>query len=182
MTSSTLLATRALNIICQISQNVWFRSKILALQTGEVTSPKSSLLTFNPFLDTYGILRVGSRQCNSQLAYDSENPIILRSCFSLAELLVRHIPKKYYYSSRLFMLAHLQARFWIHGRALHLVKKVIRHSVWCAHKNGHLPTQIMGDLPTERTLVSKPFAFSAVYFAGPFIVKCTNHRTYKLLK
>ncbi|KAK7575924.1 hypothetical protein V9T40_012210 [Parthenolecanium corni] len=169
-------------IICHISQCVCFRSELLALENGEPLPPKSLLATLDPFVDAYGLLRVGGRLRNSNLPYDTRHPIILSRRSLLSELMVRHTHEKYYHAYRSFTLALIQSRFWIVGGAAQLVKKVIHNCVFCARMRGESLTQLMGDLPPERTTVSHPFAFVGIDFAGPFNIRCTNHRSQKHLK
>lgn len=40
----------------------------------------------------------------------------------------------------------------------------------------------MGDLPADRLKIARPFTISSVDFAGPFMIRCTNHRSAKHLK
>jgi len=48
--------------------------------------------------------------------------------------------------------------------------------------NAKCAEQIMGDLPTSRTQISRPFTNCGVDFAGSFTIRCTNHRSPKHLK
>lgn len=173
---------RSLYVICHISQNVYFSSEIVSLKNRQLLPKKSTLLALDPFLDTYGILRVGGRLRNAHLPYDNKHPIILSRRSTLANLLVRHLHEKYFHATRSFTLARIQSRYWIHGGATRLVKKVISQCVWCTRMKAETLSQIMGDLPRERITISRPFAYSGVDFAGPFLVKCTNHRVMKHLK
>ncbi|XP_065204113.1 uncharacterized protein LOC135834203 [Planococcus citri] len=40
----------------------------------------------------------------------------------------------------------------------------------------------MGDLPTERLTIARPFTNASVDYGGPFTIRCTNHRTPKYIK
>ncbi len=174
--------TRSIYVICHISQNVCFSSELQALKQEEPLPSKSPLLALEPFIDSFGLLRVGGRLRNSKFGYDTQHPIILSRRSILAEFFIRYIHEKYFHASRSFTLAFLQTRYWIVGGASRLVKKVVNTCVLCTRMKGESLSQLMGDLPKERSSISRPFAYSGVDFAGPFSIKCTNHRSLKHLK
>ncbi|KAK7601132.1 hypothetical protein V9T40_008573 [Parthenolecanium corni] len=135
------LKTQSMNIACHISQSGFFRTDISTLEKGELLSSKSSLRSLSPFVDAYGLLRVGGRLKNSNICYKTRHPIILLRKSILSEILVCHIHEKYFHTTRSFTLGFLQSRFWIHGGASRLVKKVIHNCVLCVRLKAETLTQ-----------------------------------------
>lgn len=119
---------------------------------------------------------------NSSLAYDTKHPVILHVKSTLARLLVRHVHERYFHATKSFTLGFLKQKHWFIGGATSLVKREIHGCVWCSRMKAKPQDQLMGNLPADRTIVARPFTISGVDYAGPFTVKCTNHRTYKYLK
>ncbi len=179
---STETYMKSTYIICRISQFAWFRADLNTIKKKVSLSKNSVLLALDPFIDSNGLLRVGGRLGNAPIAYDSKHPIIISRKSLLAELLVRHIHEMHSHATHSLTLSRLQARYHIVGGAYRLVKKLIASCVWCSKQKGASIKQIMGDLPTVRTTPARPFSKVGVDFGGPFIVKCTNHRSMKHLK
>ncbi len=122
------LDVRALNAIYKVSQLTFFRKEIIQLNSNQLKSSKGQLKALNPFLDAQGVLRVG-RLSNSLLAYDTKHPVILHRRSVLANLLVRHIHEGYYHSTISFTINFLQSKYWIHGGASKLIKKIVHKCV-----------------------------------------------------
>ncbi|XKL62199.1 hypothetical protein PGB90_002032 [Kerria lacca] len=172
----------SLFVLCRLSQLVCFKSEISAIMNGEELDHRSSLSALNPYLDKMGVLRVGGRLKNANLSYDAKHPIILHRKSKLVDLLVHHVHENYFHASRSFVVGYIQVRYWILGGLSQLEKKVRYKCVWCTRMKGETCRQIMGDLPAERTLASRPFAYVGIDFVGPFTIKCTRHRTMKYAK
>lgn len=173
---------RALLVLAKSSQHVWFNTEVASLLDGKPLPARSPLAALNPFLDPLGVIRVGGRLEHSALSYDTKHPVILHSKSKLAQLYTRHTHEKYFHASRAFTASHIRSRFWLIGGIEKLTKKTIYRCVWCTRMKGEAASQMMGDLPRDRTSISRPFTVSGVDFAGPFTIRCTNHRTSKHLK
>lgn len=145
-------------------------------------SYKESSQLHRSFLDNHGVLRVGGRLSNSQFSYDVKNPIILHAKSELAKLLVRHVHEKYYHPTEAFICAFILSRFWLVTGVQSLTHKTISECVWCTRMKARTADQIMENLPSERTEIVRPFTNSSVDLAGPFTVRCTNHRSPKYIK
>ena len=141
---------------------------------------RSRLLPLIPFLDNLNILRVGGRLKNSSLSVQLKHPIILPAEAHFTKLFLQWIDKKYFHANRRFMLGYLASRFWIHGRALNLVKAVVQNCLRCVRFRGEVSSQLMGQLPAFRVSVSRPFTHTGVDLCGPFKTKCVAHRVTRL--
>ena len=69
-------------------QNESWTSEIHAFKKGSNLKQTRRILSFNPLLDGSGILRVGGRQDNAMLSFDTRHPIILPSNHPLVKLLI----------------------------------------------------------------------------------------------
>lgn len=65
------------NIAIKLLQKSVYGQEIELLRKGNPIHRKSNLLSLNPFLDGFGIIRVGGRLDNSSLSYAQKHPIIL---------------------------------------------------------------------------------------------------------
>lgn len=72
-------------------QSAAFSREIQDLKTGKALHAKSNLLTLHPFIDDKGLLRVGGRLQNSNLAYEQKPPLFLPK--------KHHIKDRSHYSS-----------------------------------------------------------------------------------
>ncbi|GFW53117.1 integrase catalytic domain-containing protein [Trichonephila clavipes] len=74
-------------------QGIYFQEEIQSIKKQISLPPKSTLRSLHPFIDEYGLVRVGGRLQNSQLRFNSKHPIILPSQHSISELLIKeHSP------------------------------------------------------------------------------------------
>lgn len=151
--------------LSRLSQLVFFQKEILLLQNKMILDHKSSLLALNPFLDENGVLRVGGRLENATILVDRKHPIILHRHSQLINLLVQNVHKEYFHANPSFIIAHIQSRYWVHGRLNRTVKKIINNCLWCIRMKAKTMEQLMSDVPTERTHISRPFAYISVDFA-----------------
>lgn len=160
-------------------QRETFGSTIESLQNsrGAVHGPLKKLA---PFLDEFGLLRVGGRLQNSELPYDVKHPVILPAKHHVTELVIRRAHVKIGHSRGINpVLAEIQTKFWIvHGREA--VKKLKYNCFKCRRMHESFLEQVMAPLPSSRTLVSlRAFANVGIDFAGPFITKITRRVTAK---
>ncbi|XP_065224344.1 uncharacterized protein LOC135848372 [Planococcus citri] len=169
-------------IIARISQLTWFKNEIESIQNQVPLKSRNTLASISPFLDQFGVLRVGGRLRNSRFSYDVKHPIILHGQSEYAKLLARHIYEKYYHASQSFTRSFILSRYWIVTGVRRLVKNTIDNCVWCTRMKAQTVSQIMGDLPTERLTIARPFTNASVDYGGPFMIRCTNHRTPKYIK
>ncbi|XP_033231696.1 uncharacterized protein LOC117182700 [Belonocnema kinseyi] len=75
----------------------------------------------------------------------------------------------------------LRQRFWI-LRARPLVKGLIKDCFECARERATLSQQLMGNLPDFRESPNRPFKYTGVDYAGPFIVRFATGRGNKSYK
>lgn len=158
-----------------------FGSEISSLSAGHIISSSSKIACLKPFLDKEGIIRVGGRLPNADLAYEQRHPIILPKTSLLSKLLVSNAHHITLHGGIGVMLQLVRRKFWIiHLRGL--VKSHIYQCVACKLQQQVLQRQQMADLPRSRVTVAPPFSQSGVDYAGPLLIKQGNRRTASLCK
>ncbi|XP_039306760.1 uncharacterized protein LOC113004056 [Solenopsis invicta] len=74
---------------------------------------KSKFANLNPFIDEYGLIRVGGRLQKSDLTFAQKHPILLPSRHSLTDRIIREIHEKHYHTGIQTTLYILRQRFWL---------------------------------------------------------------------
>ena len=127
--------------------------------------------SLNPFIDSYGILRVGGRLKNSTLDESVTHPIILPKSGKVTELLIRWCHQKTAHSGRNITLNEIRSsRYWV-MQGSSAVKKMISRCVTCRRLRERVDEQIMADLPHDRLKEEPPFTHCGVDIFGPFLIK-----------
>ena len=161
--------------VIQVVQNGEFLSDIMSLKRTRQVNPRSKLKSLNPFLDSKGILRVGSRIAYSGLSYNSKFPIILPARHRLTQLIMNYYHLKYFHLGPQALLNTVRQMFWpISGR--NLARKVVHQCVQCFKHRPVITEQLMGNLPSERVTIESPFSKCGLDFCGPFLVRSKNQR------
>ena len=152
------------------AQNDSFMKEKTDLVRKGLISPKSSLLSLNPFLDRYQCLRVGGRLQNIELSFDQQHPMILPKRHHITTLIIEDLHTKNLHANGQLLLSLLRQRFWIpDGR--NVVRKVIRKCLICFRLKTSTAKQLMGQLSGERVTPTRPFTNTGVDYAGPFYLK-----------
>lgn len=139
------------------------------------------LQRLSPFLDDEGVLRVGGRLTNANIAYEQKHPILLPSNHRLTDLLVTQYHLRYLHPSPRTLQSILGQRFWILS-ARRVVRRITSKCVRCFRCKPTNQNPIMGDLPSERVSPLKPFATSGVDYGGPFHITPYKMRGCKSVK
>ncbi|XP_070142300.1 uncharacterized protein [Drosophila kikkawai] len=145
--------------------------------------PTSSLVqNLNPFLDSNGLMRACGRVTTSELLqYDERHPIILPYDCHLSRLIVHFTHRITLHGGNQLMIRLIRSKFWIPW-VKNLVKSVIYSCKVCVIHKRKLQTQLMGDLPKERTSFSRPFTYTGMDYAGPFDIKNYTGRACLITK
>ncbi|XP_045445674.1 uncharacterized protein LOC123653728 [Melitaea cinxia] len=106
------------------AQEEEFTEDIKSLKTKKRVKKTSKLKALDSYLDEDGILKVGGRLRNSELANEVKHPIILGHASRLTYLVVAEAHLKTLHGGVQLMLTYLQSKYWI-LRAKSLVKQCI---------------------------------------------------------
>lgn len=135
----------------------------------------------NPFIDGYGLLRVGGRLGNSDLSFDQQHPIILPNKHQVVTNVIRDAHEKTIHGTELLTLAYLRHRFHI-PRASEKVRNLIHSCIICFRFAKQQQEFLMGTLPKDRVNLARAFQHSGVDYAGPITVKAYKGRCKKFSK
>ena len=119
-------------------------------------------------IDGEGILRVGGRLNQVDLANEERNPIILPRSSHLSPLLIRHYHERVQHQER--VLTHDALRrsgYWILG-GKRLINSIIEKCVKCKKLRGQCQIQKMADLPVDRISPAPPFSYVGLVVFDPW--------------
>lgn len=125
----------------------------------------------DPFLDSFGVLRVGGRlKLSEVLSLGEKNPILIPNQNYIAKLLVLHFHEVTRHQGRHLTAGAIRAAgYWITD-CKRLVYSILSDCVKCRRLRGSLASQKMADLPEERLTPCPPFAYVGVDCFGPWDV------------
>lgn len=152
------------------------------LSKGTPLSPKSSILTLNPFIDSNGFVRMNGRLSRSPgLTYDERFPKILPYSAPFTRLYVEHVHKCSIHGGHSLVLRLIRIEFWV-PKLKNLIRTVINNCKECTIYRKKAGQQIMAALPPERASLSRPFTHTGLDFAGPFDIKSYIGRACRITK
>lgn len=158
-----------------------FPQEVKLIAEGKAIPKTSPLLRLTPFLDSSELLRVGGRLQSARISSSAKHPFILPRKSVLTSLFIADSHLRTLHGGTQITLSMLRTECWIiGGRApvrFHILK-----CIRCARYRQKRAQQIMGQLPPERVIPSRPFLHSGVDYADPFMLKTwrgRNTRTYK---
>ncbi|XP_075163325.1 uncharacterized protein LOC142235960 [Haematobia irritans] len=166
--------------ILKVAQKVDFPIEIEQLLKNRPIR-SSSLLKLMPFLDTYGLIRVGGRLQNSSFDYDIKHPIILSKNNPLSRLIITDSHEKTLHGGITLTMSYVNRRYWILS-GNQLAKSIIHKCMRCFRQSAKTAQQIMGNLPSVRLNATRPFKHSGVDFAGPIMLKISTIRSAVVTK
>lgn len=171
----------SLNLLIKLVQNDEFANEISLLAKKTSLKCSSKILSLNPFLDEFGLLRVGGRLKHSNLDFSAKHPIIIPKSHALTKLIIMHYHLKHLHSGPQNLLSLIRLKYWpIDGKST--IKGVIRSCIKCFKINPKPTKFLMGNLPSSRVIPCRPFSNCGVDYAGPLLIKDRALRNAKLLK
>lgn len=165
----------ALEIICKIVQQQAFASEYDALKSGKTINSSSRLLSLSPFMSEDGLIRVGGRLKNSDLAFDAYHPILLPRNHELTQKLIKREHVRNMHAGVQATMASLKQHFWPISLQS-ATRKIIQGCVTCFKLKPCFSEAIMGSLPSSRVTPSRPFVHCGVDYVGPITVREGNRR------
>ena len=124
------------------------------------------------FTDDEGVLRVGGRLRNADIANEAKHQVILPSKHFVTDLIIRECHEISAHSGCEYVLAELSQKYWI-LKGIKSVKRIINSCIVCRKLKARSRPPLMGDLPAIRFGFSKPpFTYTGVdFFFGPLKIK-----------
>ena len=172
------------NLLIRMIQNKYFKGELQLLRSitpgkGRAAEKKrkatlkksSSLRKLDPFIDAFGIIRVGGRIRNSTLDESIKHPAILPRKGHLTIAIIRWFHLKVEHSGRNMTLNELRVNgYWVIN-GCSIIRSLISKCVGCRHLRGRTGEQKMANLPEERMSEAPPFTYSGADMFGPFVIK-----------
>lgn len=162
-------------------QRIEFAEEIKALTARQPLPRKSRLLSLTPFLDGFGVLRVGGRLQKASISYNRKHPIILPSHHQVTTNLILLAHHATLDGPNTLTESYLQHKFKI-LRCSDRIKVILRNCPKCIRFARENHEQLMGSLPTNRVNPFRPFLCTGVDYAGPYNIKAYKGRCKKIVK
>ncbi|KAK9675276.1 Integrase zinc binding domain [Popillia japonica] len=141
------LSLRELNAaftrIIKLSQMQAFPHDYKALAIHKEVNHKSNILSLNPFIDEYEIIRVGGRLNKSTLKFDERHPILLPKNAVVTKLIFENKHKELLHAGPTLLLSAVRQRYWLIS-GMNLAKKTVRSCVKCFRFASKTESPIMG--------------------------------------
>ena len=165
----------------KIIQQSHHQDDIEMLKKKNSLDTSSPLLSLRPFLDSYGLLRVGGRKQLSKSSYQSQHPIILHGKHSLTRLIIRTEHIRLLHASPTLLAASLSRCFHIVG-GRKVVRSITRECTTCRRNSIKPQPQMLGQLPIERLTPGPVFDKVGVDYAGRVLLKLGHTRKPTIIK
>ena len=146
-----------------------FSREMHSITKGEEVGIKSSLISLNPFLDN-GVLKVGGTLLNAKIPENQKHPIILPRNHHMTRLIIREEHIKKLHACTQAALYGVRENHWpIDGR--NVTRHVIRQCVTCFKARPRGRDYIMGNLPENLLIPTRPFLNVMIDYCRPFYNK-----------
>lgn len=162
----TLDVKRGTELLIRMVQRCNFAHEYKILTQGKTLSNSDSLISLNPFVDSFGVLRVGGRLENSELPYETQHPAILPKQHPLTDSIIRYFHEKNMHAGPQSLLATIRLQYWPLGGKRE-VSRVINKCIRCFRLKPKYVEHIMGNLPKDRVQGIRAFVVVGVDFCGP---------------
>lgn len=172
---STAEITNAKRVWIRHEQMKYYSTEINLIQQGRALPMKSSILSLNPMLDEYGLLRVQGRLKHALLPFSSKHPIILPASSTYTKLSIRQAHFRAMHGGLQLTLRTIRDEYWI-VKGKQAVKTQLGKCITCYRDKCKPAQQQMADLLAPQVQPNLPFAHTGVDFAGYFEVKTSNRR------
>jgi len=177
----------ALDCTCRTVQQRAFYREYEALAKNEIIiNISSNILSLSPFLDESGLMRVGGRLKNSNLAFNACHPILLPRKHILTQRIIKREHTRNLHADLQATMAFVRQRFWpLSLRST--VRGILQKCVTCFKAKSNQSEALMGSLPASQVNVSRPFSRCGIDYAGLLLLRegrrrnARSHKTYVAL-
>ena len=128
----------------------------------------SHLASLNPFVDSFGIVRVGGRLAQSDLEYKHKYPILLPHDHVITNRIVNYYHCSVKHQGRFITMSAIREAGYYISRGSSLIRKFINRCVVCKKLRAKLSEQKMSDLPKDRLQCEPPFSSTGMDVFGPY--------------
>ena len=147
------------------AQKEAFKEEIRDLRKGECVSRKSPLRKYFPYLDQFGVLRVGGRLCRTDLQEDVKHPQILpKGTLSSVILKHSHLATFHHNTTTFAEVSKNYEILGCHGT----LKNIQGRCIACRRLQARNARTLQGQLPPERVMLdTRPFQYCSMDTFGP---------------
>lgn len=171
----TSYSTQAETAMIRITQMTYFQKEISQLKSNQGLPKSNPLISLNPFVDSYGLLRVGGRLSRSDLSHNAKHPLILPRQSNFTQVLIRSTHQRLFHCGFQCLETHLSFKYFI-PKGRKLMRKIIRSCLVCAKLTAQTKHPLMSDLPEDRVTYSPPFKKVGLDYFGPFNIHLKRAR------
>ena len=182
MTPTTSAELHREFLLCaKLSQQQDFKLEIDQLTSNRPVHKNSPLRRLAPFMHSDGLIRVGGRLSNSNLACDEKHPVILNGTSHLAHLVIQWAHQRSLHGGFRSTYIYALRRAWIVG-GRSKVRSIVRKCVVCTIADPRPASQAMAALPAVRVTPAPAFSRTGVDYAGPFSILRSKERGIRCSK
>ena len=160
----------AQSALIKLAQSECLGGELTLLKSSKPLPDSNKLSNLSPILDKDGIMRVGGRLKNADIAFSAKHPVLIPENHPLSTVMIEHHHKMNKHQGSL--ITHnsiIQNGFHIqNGRRL--IRKLLNTCVTCRKLRAKTSTQMMADLPPERLSDLPPFTHVGIDVFGPFYI------------
>ena len=156
--------------LVKVAQKECFASELASLKSNNPLPDSNKLSNLSPVLDREGIIRVGGRLKNADIAFSVKHPILIPEKHPLSAVMIEHYHKlNKHQGSHITHNSIIQNGFHIqNGRRL--IRNLLNACVTCRKLRAKTSTQFMADLPSDRLSDLPPFTHVGMDVFGPFYI------------
>lgn len=129
----------------------------------------------NPFIDGFGVMRVGGRLSNAELPYSQRHPIILPTKSQVTTNIIKQAHLQTIHGGNQLTEHYIRSYYFI-PRLSDRVRMFIYSCTLCRKFARYQHQQLMGSLPFNRVNSARAFQNSGVDYAGPIMIKAYKGR------
>lgn len=146
-----------------------FKDVLALLKSNQLNKIILPIRKLSPFIDHDGILRVGGRLKNSEQSFETCHPALIGNG-KLSEWIAQREHQRLLHAGPQLTLSSIRAKFWpLKGR--NLVRSIIHRCTTCIRAKPQCAEQLMGDLPSSRTTLLRPFLHTGMDFTGHILIR-----------
>ena len=161
-------------------QNERYADEINRISGGAVAK-SAKLAALDPYLDEFGVLRVGGRLRNARIPESQKHPVLLPSRHHVTDLIIRETHDRLFHAGVRTTLYTVRHRFWLVDGTTQ-VKRIIHRCVECLRRRPTPMNSKMSDLPPSRVQQCPVFSHVGVDFFGPVLLKEREHKNRVIIK
>ena len=164
-------------------QKGYFKDEIEGLKKKQRLTSSSCIVRLDPFMDSEGPLRVGSRIRKSVLEKNNKHPIVMPRYYRITQLLIEWCHNQVTHADRGMTINAVRTSGYWMLNCNAAVRSILSKCVRCKNLSGKFQQQLMADLPKDRISEEPPLSYCGIDMFGHFTIKdgCKEKKRYGAL-